>query len=41
MKIDRNRITLTRATRTDIDLIIEYRIAFLKEVQGNPTKETF
>jgi ribosomal protein S18 acetylase RimI-like enzyme len=35
--IDKNRISLRRATPSDIELIIEYRIAFLKEVQGCPS----
>jgi hypothetical protein len=39
MEIDKDRITLKRATISDIELIIEYRIDFLKEVQGTPTKE--
>jgi GNAT superfamily N-acetyltransferase len=34
-----NRISIRRATRSDIDIIIEYRIAFLKEIQGTPSLE--
>ncbi|TAL59779.1 MAG: GNAT family N-acetyltransferase [Bacteroidetes bacterium] len=39
MEIDRNKITLKKATISDIETIIEYRIIFLQEVQGIPGKE--
>lgn len=39
MEINSNSITLKRATKSDIDVIIEYRITFLKEAQGIPSKE--
>lgn len=39
MKIDRNKITLKRATKSDINTIIEYRIDFLSEAYGNPSLE--
>ena len=39
MDIDRNKITLKKATISDIETIIEYRIIFLEEVQGIPSKE--
>lgn len=35
--IDKNRISVRKATQSDIEVIIEYRIAFLKEVQGFPS----
>lgn len=39
MKIDRNNIVLKKAAITDIDTLIEYRILFLLEAQGNASKE--
>lgn len=39
MEIDSNRITFRRATISDIELIIEYRIIFLTEAQNNLTEE--
>jgi len=39
MEIDRNKITLKKATISDIETIIEYRILFLKEIQGIPSEE--
>ena len=35
MKIDRNKIVVKRATISDIETLIEYRIVFLYEIQGN------
>jgi hypothetical protein len=39
MKIDRSKILLRKATRSDIETLIEYRIIFLQEAQGTPDKE--
>jgi ribosomal protein S18 acetylase RimI-like enzyme len=39
MKIDRNKIILKKATISDIEILIEYRIIFLIEVQGKPSEE--
>jgi GNAT superfamily N-acetyltransferase len=39
MKIDKNIITLRKASESDIETLIEYRIIFLKEAYGNPSKE--
>jgi GNAT superfamily N-acetyltransferase len=39
MEIDRKKITLKKATISDIETIIDYRIIFLKEAQGIPGKE--
>ena len=39
MKIDSNKIVLKRATISDIETLIENRIIFLKEIQGNSDKE--
>jgi ribosomal protein S18 acetylase RimI-like enzyme len=34
-----NRISLRKATEKDIDTLIEYRLIFLKEVNGDPSDE--
>ena len=39
MEIDKNKIKLKKATISDIETIIEYRIIFLKEAQGTLSKE--
>lgn len=39
MKIDRNKILIRKATLTDLEKLIEYRIIFLKEAQGIPSPE--
>ncbi len=39
MEIDRKKITLKKLTISDIETIVEYRIIFLKEAQGFPSKE--
>ena len=39
MRINKNSIKLKRANIADIDIIIEYRIDFLKEAQGIPEDE--
>jgi len=39
MELNRNKITLKKATISDIETIIEYRIIFLHEAQGIPSKE--
>lgn len=39
MEIDRKKITIKKATISDIETIIEYRIIFLQEAQGIPSKE--
>jgi GNAT superfamily N-acetyltransferase len=39
MELDRSKITLKKAGIADIDTIIDYRINFLEEVQGNCDKE--
>jgi len=39
MKIDRNKITIRKATLDDLDKLIEYRIIFLKEAQGDPSPD--
>ena len=39
MTIDKNKISLRCANKSDIDLIVEYRITFLKEIQGIPSIE--
>ena len=39
MEIDRKKITLKKLTISDIETIVEYRIIFLKEAQGIPSKE--
>jgi GNAT superfamily N-acetyltransferase len=39
MKIDKNRITLRRATIDDIDTLTEYRIIFLEDAYGSQTPE--
>jgi len=39
MKIDRSKLILKKTTILDIETIIEYRILFLKEVQGIPIQE--
>jgi ribosomal protein S18 acetylase RimI-like enzyme len=39
MIIDKSRISLKRATKSDIETIIEYRITFLKERHGNQALE--
>jgi len=39
MKIDKIKVLLRKASVSDIDLMIEYRITFLKEAQGTPSQE--
>lgn len=39
MKIDTNKISYRKATNLDIQLIVDYRIIFLTELQGRQTKE--
>ncbi len=39
MEIDSSRITLRRATISDIELLVEYRIIFLTEAQNNLAEE--
>lgn len=39
MKIDRSKIILKKATSSDIATLINYRILFLQEAQGNPGEE--
>jgi len=39
MKIDKIKVLLRKASVSDIDLMIEYRITFLKEAQGIPSQE--
>ena len=39
MKIDRSKITLKKTTILEVETLIEYRILFLKEVQGIPSQE--
>jgi len=39
MELDKNKITLRKAGVNDIDMIIDYRIIFLKEVQSCPSQE--
>jgi GNAT superfamily N-acetyltransferase len=39
MKIDKTKISLRRASMTDIETMVEYRITFLKEAQGIPSPE--
>ncbi len=40
MVIDKNKILIRKASSDDIELLIEYRIIFLKEAQWIPTPET-
>jgi GNAT superfamily N-acetyltransferase len=40
MQIERKNITLKKATISEIETIIDYRIIFLKEAQGIPGEET-
>jgi len=39
MKIDKTKISLRRASMTDIETMVEYRITFLKEAQAIPSPE--
>ena len=39
MKTERTNITLRRATQSDMDTLIKYRLLFLKESYGDPTEE--
>lgn len=39
MKTDRNRITLKKASEEDLEILIEYRLIFLKESYGEPSAE--
>jgi len=39
MKSIRNEIIIRKASENDIDILIDYRIIFLKEVQGTPSNE--
>lgn len=39
MKIDKTKISLRRASMSDIETMVEYRITFLKEAQGIPSPE--
>lgn len=39
MKIDKSGIRLHKATESDIETLIEYRLLFLKEAQGLPDNE--
>ncbi len=40
MEIDKNRITLKQASTSDIEVLVEFRILFLKEIQGVPSPES-
>ncbi len=40
MDIDKNKITIRKASSDDIEMLIEFRITFLKEAQWPPTTET-
>jgi len=40
MDIDKNKITIRKASSDDIETLIEFRIIFLKEAQWLPTTET-
>ena len=39
MKIDKTQLTLRRASESDIDTLIDYRIIFLKDAYGNPSPD--
>ena len=40
MHIDKNKITIRKASSDDIEMLIEFRITFLKEAQWVPTQES-
>jgi ribosomal protein S18 acetylase RimI-like enzyme len=40
MDIDKNKITIRKASSDDIEMLIEFRITFLKEAQWVPTHES-
>ncbi|HNW57553.1 MAG TPA: GNAT family N-acetyltransferase [Bacteroidales bacterium] len=39
MKIEKNKITLRKATTGDVEALIDYRIIFLKEAYGDPSAD--
>ena len=39
MKIDKTQLTLRRASESDIETLIDYRIIFLKDAYGNPSPD--
>lgn len=39
MKVDNSEVSFRRATEEDIDMLIDYRIIFLKDAYGDPSPE--